>query len=188
MRQLSMATIGGAHGSPFLFSNPIQVQGGASLGGLFDWYSDAQYYNMAKAAVESFDRLNQRVSRIADKAARDKIIKDYGMNTLTENKSLNLRNQVKASIDRADVTGDPGDGFADDGKHGRKAVDFLSSYDSDISSAVQDAELKYGILQGPTAPPALPAVPAPVAPGAGALPYVLGGAGIVAVLLVTGVL
>jgi hypothetical protein len=147
-----MATIGGAHGSPFLFSNPIQVQGGASLGGLFDWYSDAQYYNMAKAAVESFDRLNQRVSRIADKAARDKIIKDYGMNTLTENKSLNLRNQVKASIDRADVTGDPGDGFADDGKHGRKAVDFLSSYDSDISSVVQDAELKYGILPEPAAP------------------------------------
>jgi len=152
MIQLGMVRIGGSGmGKTSLFSSPLtaQFQGGPALEGLFDWYSDQQYYNMAKAAVASFDQLSHRVSRIADKAARDSIISEYGMNTTTENKSLNLRNQVQASIAAADATGDPGDGFADDNKHGRKPTDFLSSYVGDIASAVQEAELKYGILPSP---------------------------------------
>lgn len=152
MVQLGMVRIGGSGmGKTSLFSSPLtaQFQGGPAMEGIFDWYSDQQYYNMAKAAVASFDQLSQRVSRIADKAARDSIISEYGMNTTTENKSLNLRNQVQGAIAAADATGDPGDGFADDGKHGRKPTDWLSSYVSDIAGAVQDAELKYGILQAP---------------------------------------
>jgi hypothetical protein len=109
--------------------------------------------------------------------------------TSLNNSSLNQRNQVKAWIDKADATGDAGDGFADDSAHGRSRVDRLSSQVGDISSEVQDAELTYGILPAPAAPVGVAAAP-PAAPAAGAtaLPYVLGGAGIVAVLLLAGVI
>lgn len=158
MHQLGIVMIGGANlGKPSLFSTPISdhFRVGTALGGIFDFYSDQQYYNMAKAAVASFDQLSKRVSRIADKAARDAIIKDYGMSDARpgdktlNNASLSQRNQVQAWIEQADATGDPGDGFADDGGHGRHRVDRLASLVSDISSEVQEAELKYGILPTP---------------------------------------
>lgn len=168
MYQLGMVMIGGAHGGrPSLFSTPMsdQFRSGPALGGLFSSTSDQQYYNTAKAAVASFDQLYQRVHRISDKAARDKIIADYGIDDARpgdaslNNASLNQRNQVQGWLDKANATGDPGDGFADDGAHGRHRVDRLVSLDSDISSAVQDAETTYGILPTPVAP----AVPVPSA-------------------------
>lgn len=153
MVQLGMVRIGGASiGRTSLFSAPLseQFRGGPALGGLFSFYSDQQYYNMGKAAVASFDQLSQRVSKIADKAARDAIIADYGMNDAAHGgSSISYRNLIQDWIAKADAAGDPGEGFADDGKHGRKHVDYLSSFVSDISGKVQDAELKYGILQAP---------------------------------------
>ncbi len=197
MYQLGLVAIGGGNGRSSVFSAPLQNQfhAGASMGGLFTWYSDQQYYNMAKAAVASFDQLSARVARIADKAARDKIIRDYGMNdarpgdTSLNKSTLSERNQVQGWINKADATGDPGDGFADDGKHGRKVTDWLIDYVNDISSDVQNAELTYGMLPTPQAPvvQAAPAAPAPEE-GASALPYILGGAGVAAVLLVAGVI
>lgn len=158
MYDLGMVRIGGGQGGrPSLFSAPMseQFRGGPAMGGIFDFYSDQQYYQMAKAAVASFDQLAQRVNRIADKAVRDQIIKDYGMSdarpgdVTLNNASLSQRNQVQSWIDKADAAGDPGYGFADDGAHGRHRVDRLASLDADISSEVQDAELKYGILPAP---------------------------------------
>lgn len=152
MVQLGLVRIGGAGlGRTSLFSAPLseQFRGGPAMEGLFSFYSDQQYYDMAKAAVASFDRLSQRVSKIADKAARDAIINQYALNVDSPGTGLGYRNLVASWIAKADATGDPGDGFADDDKHGRAATDTLSSFDTKISSDVQDAELKYGILQTP---------------------------------------
>lgn len=191
MYQLGMVRIGGGQGGrPSLFSAPMseQFRGGPAMDGLFDFYSDQQYLQMAKAAVSSFDQLAQRVNRIADKAVRDRIIKDYGMtdarpgDVTLNNASLNQRNQVQAWINKADAAGDPGAGFADDGAHGRHRVDRLASLDSDIASEVQDAELSYGILPGPAAAAGVPAssamanwtIPVVAVGGAVGLAWILG--------------
>lgn len=191
MLQLGLVKIGGAHGGrPSVFSTPIsdQFRSTPSMGGLFSSYSDQQYYNMAKAAVTSFDQLNQRVRRISDKAARDVIIKNYGMedarpgDMTLNNASLNQRNQVKGWLDKADATGDPGDGFADDGAHGRHRADRLISLVKDISGDVQDAETTYGMLPAPVEPSAQPSAQ-PAATNWTLPVVVVGGAAVIAAAL-----
>lgn len=150
-----------------------------------------QYYNDAKKEIARFDSYVERVKRLANQASREEIIDEYGL-TEPDNKekALYMRNALASDVAQADrfrtATGEiPYEqGFPVRGPS-RGRVDKLHDWNRYLSRDVKYSETTYGVLPEPVVIERLVQVPG-AAPSV--LPYVLVGGGVLAALLVAGVI
>lgn len=107
-------------------------------------------YEEAKKQIATFDSLLERTKRIGNKAAREQIISDFGLDAPTNNdKALYMRNATAFDVTRADsytpinylVFTGPGPSK----NRPRK----LREFNKDFSAAVKNAEDTYGSLPEP---------------------------------------
>ncbi len=190
IRRAAIGAIGGARSAVF----------GPGAGNIFDFGGSAprmagrrmgqtaqDFYNNAIPQIQKFDQLVTRTQKIANKASRDQIINDYGLNDPTNtDKAQYMRNALASDIANAQKytpiayeQGFPTHGPA------RGRVTKLQNFNADFEGAVKTAEDTYGILPEPVVIERVV-----TAPGAAMdyVPYVLVGGAAIAALFITGVI
>ena len=161
MYNLGMVMIGGSGTSirPPLFSNSVVDNFG--LAGPVLGQDAQQFYVNGKNAIAKFDSLVQRVARVANKTVRDQLIADYGLSDPSnKNKAMYMRNALASDVANAEKFSPIAyeEGFPTHGP-ARGRVTKLNNFDSDLESAVKDAEVTYGILPEPVVIEKLVTVP-----------------------------
>lgn len=152
MHQLGIAAIAGNRTRPSMFSmNAVETFSAGRMGGFTLGQTGQQIYARAKTALAKFDALVVRTQKIANKMAREQVIKDYGLQESTnKDKALYMRNAVAGNVAEVDSYTPP-NYLIYETRKGPDAgrVDKLEAFDRDFSSAVTDAENTYGILPEP---------------------------------------
>ncbi len=185
--RLRRAAIGALNGHRSTFGPGSNEIFGAGMGGPRMGQTAQDFYNRAIPLIQKFDQLVTRTQKIANKAARDQVISDYGLNDPTNtDKALYMRNALASDVANAQKytpiayeQGFPSHGPA------RGRVTKLQNFDSDFEAAVKSAEDQYGILPEPVV---IERVVTEQGPATSALPYVLVGGAAIAALFITGVI
>jgi hypothetical protein len=190
MYQLGMVLIGhgnGGRGSFFSQPQSDAFRVGPALGYQPRYQlgvTAQEAYVNGKAEIAEFDSLVARTAKIANKAVRDQIVKDYGLNEPeNKDKALYMRNATASCVATADSYTPVAyeQGFPNHGPCiGR--VTKLRNFNGNFRSEVRDAENTYGILPEPVViTQYLPGQAAPAAAGGTnwTLPVVIGGGAIV---------
>ena len=105
----------------------------------------------AQAAIQVFDNLVGRTARIANKTVRDQVVADFGLaDPGNKDKAMYMRQALASDVANADKYTPVAyeQGFPAMGPS-RGRVTKLQNFNSDFKSAVQDAEVTYGILPEP---------------------------------------
>lgn len=152
MHQLGIAAIAGNRTRPSMFSmNAVETFNAGRMGGYTLGQAGQQIYARAKTALAKFDALVARTKKIANKTAREQVIKDYGLQESTnKDKALYMRNAVAGNVAEVDSY-TPLNYLIYETRKGPDVgrVDKLEAFDRDFNSAVTDAENTYGILPEP---------------------------------------
>jgi hypothetical protein len=158
------------------------------LGQNFATLNTAQdYYAAAQQVIARYDSLVGRVAKLANKADRDRIISDYGLNEPANKDKSGYMRQALASCVAEVQKYSPlayEQGFPTHGPC-RGRVQKLKDFANDLESEVQTSEMTYGILPEPVVIERL--VTGPSAPSSSIVPYVVVGGVAVAALAALGV-
>jgi hypothetical protein len=183
MHQLGIAAIAGNRTRPSMFSvNSVDTFSAPQMGGYSLGQTGQQIYARAKAAVSRFDAAVERTKRIANQTARQQVINDFGLQEASDkDKALYMRNAVAGNIAEVDSYVPP-NYFIYETRTGPNAgrVDKLENFNRDFLSAVENAEVTYGVLPEPVVIERLVMVPGEApAPGVNwVIPVVVVGAGV----------
>jgi len=160
------------------FARPQYAMGGYSLG-----QTPEEWYARAKAAVAEFDNLAARTAKVANKAERERIAKDFGLtNPADSDKAMYRRNDVAQTIAQVESYSPPNYLIYSVGQRARNKVQALENWNSDFRSQVKTAEDTYGILPEPQVIEKVVQVPggAAAAPATNwTLPIVIGGGAVI---------
>lgn len=148
MIPLRMATISGFsgprgslfHGS----STDVFGLGSASLG----QRSAQNWYAYAQNEVKQYDDLIVRAQKIANKAAREEILKDYHGDPTDRDGALYRRNSVAANLQQANSY-TPTNYVIYEQDQVQNRVEKLNDWNKDIKEDVEEAEAYYGSLPAP---------------------------------------
>lgn len=142
------------------------------------------FYNASvQTVIPAYDALVARVAKLANKADRDRIISDYGLNEPTnKNKSGYMRVALASDVANAQKYSPIAyeEGFPTHGPS-RGRVTKLVNYVNDLGPDITTSEATYGILPEPVVIERLVTVPGAAASSSNVVPYVVvGGLAVVA--------
>lgn len=146
-----------------------------------------EWYARAKSAVSDFDSYAARTAKIANKAERERVAKDFGLtNPSDSDKAEYRRNDVQETVRQVESYSPPNYLIYSVGQRARNKVQALENWNKDFRRAVTEAENTYGILPEPQVIERIVEVPG--APGAApavnwTLPVVIGGGAIIVAAL-----
>src|SRR5262245_12406085 len=180
MYELSMARIsGGSQLRPSIFGGMESFASPAFMGAPALGQTEQQWYAEAKAQVAKFDQLVERTKRVAQKAARETLISDYGLNDPSDQaKALYTRNGVAENIARAESY-TPVNYVLYSKREITNRVTRLQDYNRDVNRDVKYAEDSYGILPEPVVIERVVTVPGAAAPTNWTVPLVIAGGGVI---------
>lgn len=107
-----------------------------------------QWYDYAKREVRQYDELIVRARKIANKAARDQIIRTYYGDPADQSGALYRRNSVAANIANAESY-TPINYVIYQQDQAQNRVEKLNDWNKDLGAAVKYAEDYYGVLPNP---------------------------------------